>query len=136
MSPGCFARAVLLSACAALVFAVEQGALGPVADPARLAGAAVDTCYQCKDIGCNWCPAPIACREVMGYCSATIRSESKWCAPQQDGPFHRCKWHVDPAGSCVTRFLNPCTPENVRCHAQLDSCGPLGICIAEGVCPH
>jgi hypothetical protein len=128
--------AAVLVTCAACVVAIDRGLLGPDVDPARMSGAAVDTCFDCKDMLCNSCPSSVPCHESLGYCYETVRSVSRWCAPKPDGLYLHCKWRVDPAGSCVTQLLNPCTPEHVSCTTENSRCGPLGICIAEGVCPH
>jgi hypothetical protein len=103
-------------------------------DPGELTGAAVDTCFDCKDVICAYCPKPAPCRELGGYCRETVRNLSQFCAPRLNGQWEQCKWRVDPAGSCITELLNPCMPERPACATPIGGCGPMGICIPEGVC--
>lgn len=108
----------------------------PALDPADVSGAAAGPCHDCRDMLCGYCAPPIACHETQGYCYETVRNVSKVCIERPNGPYERCKWRVDDQGSCVTRYLNPCTPEHVVCSVPLDSCGPMGVCIPEGQCTH
>jgi hypothetical protein len=103
-------------------------------DPSRLTGAAVDTCFDCKDMNCVYCPKPQACEEVGGYCREVVRNLSQFCVPRQNGQWEACKWRVEQRGSCVVELLNPCTKEQPVCLTPISECGPLGTCIPEGVC--
>jgi hypothetical protein len=125
--------AAAIFVCAAAVVALAA-ADGPGLDPADATGAAIDACFDCKDMKCDWCPRPEPCKEVGGYCRETVRNLSQFCAPRINGQWESCKWRIDDAGTCVARFLNPCTPEHLACTTPLDGCGPLGVCIPEGVC--
>jgi hypothetical protein len=107
---------------------------GNALDPAEVSGAAPDTCFDCKDMKCDYCPRPKACKALFGYCEETVRNMSQFCEPRIGGQWERCKYRVDDSGSCVIRFMNPCISEVPICWNPVDKCGPLGICIPEGIC--
>jgi hypothetical protein len=127
--------AVLL-ACAAGIAALEGLRTCASVDPAVVTGAAPGSCFDCKDVLCGFCATPVGCAHAFGYCHEVVRNVSKFCLARPNAQYDRCKWRVDPAGSCVTELLNPCTPEHVVCASQIAKCGPMGVCIGEGVCTH
>jgi hypothetical protein len=106
----------------------------PAIDPREVSGASPDTCFDCKDLKCDYCAKPDACKESYGYCEETVRSMSQYCEPRFNGQWDRCKTRIDPSGACITRLMNPCTSEHPICWNPVDKCGPLAICIPEGVC--
>src|SRR5688572_23483591 len=117
------------------VIACGDGSFGAL-DPADVSGASAAPCFDCGDMICGYCAPPEPCHEVSGYCFETVRNVSRVCRERPGAPYERCKWRVADSGSCVTRFLNPCIPEHVVCVVPLEECGPKGICIPEGTCPH
>jgi hypothetical protein len=125
---------LFLGACAAVALGGSLAGTRAFADPAAVAGASPDTCFDCKDMRCDWCPPPAPCVEEHGYCTETVRNLSQFCAPRIGGDWERCKWRVDREGACVVQLLNPCTRERPVCTTEIKSCGPLGVCIPEGVC--
>src|SRR5438105_6347157 len=105
----------ILIACAAgaVLMAFASGA--PALDLAEVSGAAPTTCYDCRDMPCADCPAPVKCHFVAGYCVENMRNLSQYCVARQGGQWQNCKWRKDPKGGCITSLQNPCVPENVVC---------------------
>ena len=129
------------SVCTAVLVTCATGAVGfalrgerPALDPAEINGAAAGPCFDCKDMKCEYCPTLSPCKEEHGYCQETVRNLSQVCVPRINGEWEMCKHRFDDSGSCVTRFLNPCTREHPICNVPLDKCGPMGVCIPEGIC--
>jgi hypothetical protein len=126
----------VLLGCAAALVAWDCVEAGPSLDPSEVSGAAAGPCHDCRDMLCGYCAPPVACHEISGYCYETVRNVSKVCMTRPNGPYELCKWRVDDAGSCITQFLNACTPEHPVCVVPLAKCGPMGVCIPEGTCTH
>lgn len=125
------------------VLVIALGAIGigvvtlsglPARGAAQTTGAAPASCYDCKDMACDYCPPQAKCKHRNGFCTEVIRNVSQFCVPAVNGEWERCKYRVDDAGACVVLMVNPCTPEAPFCATPREKCGPLGLCIPEGVC--
>jgi hypothetical protein len=106
----------------------------PWRDASEITGAAPETCFNCRDLDCGYCPPVAPCKERHGYCTEAVRNTSQMCAPSHEGDWERCKTRFDESGSCVVRLVNPCTREAPICANPVEKCGILASCIPEGVC--